>query len=372
MRYMLCILLSILNISYSQADKLKAVIIVGDLQDRTVSAIKEMEEIHSFFKSKNMIVKTFYHPKTSWKEIISASKDASIFVYCGHGISWTGGKYGGLDLDRAISSEDILNDLKLKDNAIVIFQSVCGGAGSSASDDGDIGIKKALERVSDYSMPFLKIGASAYFSDNFRNGCLSFLNNFFEGKTIKECFDNSLGWSAKLESNGCLSIIYTNLTVGSSLNSSITQVGSVLESTVNGGFMPYSYLWSTLDTTEDINITSSGLYWLVVTDSLSCPVDTAYYNGVLHTSISDIGISDLNVYPNPSRDMFNIVFSSNIIQNIDVRVVNVAGEVIISEDLHQFVGDYTKQINLGKNAKGIYLLEIETNEGVINKKLILQ
>jgi len=199
MRYMLCILLSILNISYSQADKLKAVIIVGDLQDRTVSAIKEMEEIHSFFKSKNMIVKTFYHPKTSWKEIISASKDASIFVYCGHGISWTGGKYGGLDLDRAISSEDILNDLKLKDNAIVIFQSVCGGAGSSASDDGDIGIKKALERVSDYSMPFLKIGASAYFSDNFRNGCLSFLNNFFEGKTIKECFDNSLGWSAKLE-----------------------------------------------------------------------------------------------------------------------------------------------------------------------------
>jgi hypothetical protein len=28
---------------------------------------------------------------------------------------------------------------------------------------------------------------------------LSFLNDFFEGKTMKECFDNSIGWSAKLE-----------------------------------------------------------------------------------------------------------------------------------------------------------------------------
>ena len=173
-------------------------------------------------------------------------------------------------------------------------------------------------------------------------------------------------------SNGCLSIIYTNLTVGSSLISSITQVGSVLESTVNGGFMPYSYLWNTLATTEDINITSSGLYWLVVTDSLSCPVDTAYYNGVLHTSISEIGISDLKVYPNPSRDIFNIVFSSNTIQNLDVRVINVIGEVIFSEDLDKFIGEYTKQINLHENAKGIYLLEIETNDGVVNKKLILQ
>jgi hypothetical protein len=92
-----------------------------------------------------------------------------------------------------------VNDLKLRSNAIVIFKSVCGGAGSSASDDGDIGIKKAIERVSDYSRPFLNIGASAYYANNFGEGCLSFLNDFFEGKTIKECFGNSIGWSAKLE-----------------------------------------------------------------------------------------------------------------------------------------------------------------------------
>jgi len=199
MRYLLCILLFIPIISYSQADQLRAVIIVGDQQDGTIDAIEDMENIHTFFKSKNVIVKTFYHPKTSWKDIVKASKDASFFVYSGHGMSWPDGKYGGLDLNEAISSKDIVNDLKLRSNAIVIFKSVCGGAGSSASDDDDIGIKKAIERVSDYSKPFLNIGASAYYADNFGNGCISFLNNFFEGKTMKECFDNSIGWSAKLE-----------------------------------------------------------------------------------------------------------------------------------------------------------------------------
>ena len=52
--------------------------------------------------------------------------------------------------------------------------------------------------------------------------------------------------------------------------------------------------------------------------------------------------------------------------------MNVIGEELIVEDLQQFVGEYTKQITLGDNAKGVYLLEIKTNQGLINKKLILQ
>ena len=44
----------------------------------------------------------------------------------------------------------------------------------------------------------------------------------------------------------------------------------------------------------------------------------------------------------------------------------------MADDLQQFIGEYTKQINLEENAKGIYFLEIETNDGVVNKKLILQ
>ena len=37
----------------------------------------------------------------------------------------------------------------------------------------------------------------------------------------------------------------------------------------------------------------------------------------------------------------------------------------MADDLQQFIGEYTKQINLKENAKGIYFLEIETNDGVV-------
>jgi len=88
----------------------------------------------------------------------------------------------------------------------------------------------------------------------------------------------------------------------------------------------------------------------------------------------DVGtaIVNLDIYPNPSRDVFNITFTSEDVQDLRVRVINVIGEELINENLQQFIGEYTKQINLEDNAKGIYFLEIETNDGVINKKLILQ
>ena len=63
---------------------------------------------------------------------------------------------------------------------------------------------------------------------------------------------------------------------------------------------------------------------------------------------------------------------SEQIQDLRIRVLNIIGEELVSDNLEQFIGEYTKQINLRDNAKGIYFLEIETNDGVINKKLILQ
>ena len=83
-------------------------------------------------------------------------------------------------------------------------------------------------------------------------------------------------------------------------------------------------------------------------------------------------VYDVAVYPNPSRDVFNVTFTSETIQDLKVRIRNVIGEELINEDLQQFIGEYTKQIDLTGNAKGIYFLEIETENGIINKKLILQ
>jgi hypothetical protein len=83
-------------------------------------------------------------------------------------------------------------------------------------------------------------------------------------------------------------------------------------------------------------------------------------------------INNLDVYPNPSRNIFNISFNSEKQQDLTIRILNVVGAEIYSEDRENYIGEYTKQINLGKYGKGIYFLEIETYSGIVNKKLILQ
>ena len=78
------------------------------------------------------------------------------------------------------------------------------------------------------------------------------------------------------------------------------------------------------------------------------------------------------IYLNPSKDIFNISFSSKYPQDINIRIINIIGEELMLENLQYFTGEYSRSINLNRYATGIYFLEIETEKGIINKKLILQ
>ena len=42
------------------------------------------------------------------------------------------------------------------------------------------------------------------------------------------------------------------------------------------------------------------------------------------------------------------------------------------EMLEKFEGEYTKSFNLSEYSKGVYLLELDTDYGLVNKKLILK
>ena len=171
-----------------------AVLVVGThlgSNDRTAT---EMDKIGEFLKSKGVRVQKFYNHQSDWELIKEASQNAHFFIYSGHGSNMGKNGTGGLVLKDWITNDQIQNELKLKDNALVLFKSVCGGAGSSAGDNGDIGYKEAELRVSDYAEPFLAIGASTYYANNYGDGCVSFLEDFFDGLSIEECYNNSLLW----------------------------------------------------------------------------------------------------------------------------------------------------------------------------------
>jgi hypothetical protein len=171
---------------------LKAILIVGDQQDGTNSAITEMNELASLFTQNGVYVYKFYNNNTDWQNIVNVARDCSFFVYSGHGSNQgVGGAVGGLSLNKMISTNELMSTLRLKNNAMVLFKSVCNGAGSSAGDDDDIQISEAKNRVTNYSYPFFSVGASAYYANNFQKGVYNFLNDFLSGLNLKQAYVNS-------------------------------------------------------------------------------------------------------------------------------------------------------------------------------------
>ena len=88
--------------------------------------------------------------------------------------------------------------------------------------------------------------------------------------------------------------------------------------------------------------------------------------------LENSSVANLDVYPNPSRDIFNVSFTSEEAQTMTVKVVNMIGEEIFTEELTEFVGQYTQVIDMNTQPKGVYFLEITTSTGGINKKIVLQ
>jgi len=79
--------------------------------------------------------------------------------------------------------------------------------------------------------------------------------------------------------------------------------------------------------------------------------------------LNDNGAEYVNVFPNPSRGVFNI--EGKGIRRIEV--IDGYGQVLRSEEVKN---DYL-QINLSDRAAGAYLLRVVTDKGVTSKKLVL-
>jgi hypothetical protein len=173
--------------------------------------------------------------------------------------------------------------------------------------------------------------------------------------------------------NGCDSVIITNLNISQQITVMISQIGFDIKATPTGGSVPYVYEWNTGEVTEQITPLVDGDYWVIVTDTNECISDTSFFKVEwLHTSVEDYNIDQLIIYPNPSRDIFNIEFTSLLRQNLEIRIINSIGKIVYVENLKKYTGNYSKAISLEEYPKAIYFLEITTNDGVINKKLILQ
>ena len=98
---------------------------------------------------------------------------------------------------------------------------------------------------------------------------------------------------------------------------------------------------------------------------------SACESNCIQTSVHMIGIGSLKAYPNPNDGYFTVKFSSLIIQDLKVKITSAIGEIVFIDNSESYIGEYKRGINLKDYANGIYFLEIETNKGTVNKKIVL-
>lgn len=78
-------------------------------------------------------------------------------------------------------------------------------------------------------------------------------------------------------------------------------------------------------------------------------------------------ITGVNVYPVPASQFINVSFNSAIAQNINARILNNLGQVVINQSAGTVSGTKLVTIDINALASGIYTLELTGSNGKVTK-----
>ncbi len=90
-----------------------------------------------------------------------------------------------------------------------------------------------------------------------------------------------------------------------------------------------------------------------------------------------IGIDELlersfRIYPNPSEGVFKLEFSSSLGEDMEIRITNMMGQIVLEDEIESFSGSYRKRLEMGAYGSGVYLLQLITERATVNRRIILQ
>jgi hypothetical protein len=151
--------------------------------------------------------------------------------------------------------------------------------------------------------------------------------------------------------------------------------------TLSGDISSVSFLWSTGDTTQSIEVTcvcgpNGGTqdYWLEVTNEGGCSSKeyiTVVFEGP--TMLSDLSdLPEILAYPNPFNDMLNIQLQVSEEGQYLFEVFNYTGHPVIQEWRQLKPGKQTISINMDHASPGAYLLSVRTDRKYLGVKQIIK
>ena len=128
-----------------------------------------------------------------------------------------------------------------------------------------------------------------------------------------------------------------------------------------------SYLWSTGETTQQITVSTSGIYSVTVTDANNCSNSDEI--NITVTNTQSVTIENVRIYPNPASDVVTIDATEWLHQVNSIEIYNQLGQLVQIKH-----GQAGNQINVQDLANGLYIIrwKTESNETLGIAKLIKQ
>ncbi len=131
-----------------------------------------------------------------------------------------------------------------------------------------------------------------------------------------------------------------------------------------------SYYWSTGESTQTINIDSSGTYTVTVTDINNCQksgsITVSVLVGVLEEKQSRKGT--ISVYPNPTYGpVYLTSLSLDLRGGYQLSVYNILGEIVYESSPSEI---YNFMVDMSPFKNGIYILKILINQDIYITKIV--
>lgn len=169
--------------------------------------------------------------------------------------------------------------------------------------------------------------------------------------------------------------------------------GTTGPNTLANAFLPHTYTWN--GTNVAGTVVTDGSYRVAVQETwghngatvtryfpftkgtamdMQSPAADANFTSIALSWAATLGIEDFGtvpafvVYPNPSKGIFNIDLKNEV---NNIKVVNILGEVVYSEDFDYSLSDTTKKVDLSSFANGVYIFNLSNDKGTSTYKVLL-
>lgn len=158
----------------------------------------------------------------------------------------------------------------------------------------------------------------------------------------------------------------------------ITQVSTVLTANSVGAV---SYQWLDANqnpipgaTAQTYTATGNGVFYVQITDANGCSSTSARFI-VDFTGIEEelANGMDVQIYPNPNNGVFTLDILGAYGQEIGVTITDAVGKVVQKFDIPvDNMDKLSRTIDLSGYSKGVYLITVNTDNRMINKKVVVQ